>query len=241
MKGILYIVGAGLKADLITVRGLKIINKADIILYDRLIDIKLLKDYKGKKINVGKLPYSHSEQQSHINELIEKYLMKGQKVVRLKGGDSVIFSRALEEIEVAKKIGAKIEIVPGITSASVAITKIEGALTDRRFSSGVIFITGHSCKNDIEKSYNWHLLSELKLTIAIYMGAKNTAFIINNLVESGLPGETSVLIAEKLESKDEKTTLTRADKAVESLANVSFPVITIIGDVIKASGIMLDN
>ncbi|MDY6821132.1 MAG: uroporphyrinogen-III C-methyltransferase [Deferribacterota bacterium] len=233
MKGRLYLVGSGLKADLITIRGLNILKEADVVLYDRLIDRKLLDNCNCEKIDVGKHPYSHNRRQSEINLLIEKYLLEDKKVVRLKGGDPSIFSRVSEEIDVAKKLGCPIEVIPGVTAASVAASKILCSLTDRQYSSGTVFITGHRCKENLELLYNWKYLVELKLTIVIYMGVKNMLLIIDKLIENGLPLDTPLLIAEKLETSDEKIILTDLENSKNMFDDIGFPNITIIGNVLK--------
>lgn len=237
MKGCLYLIGAGLQRDHITIRGLDVLKTADVVLYDRLIDCNILKEVVGEMVDVGKLPYKHGMKQSGINELLRKYLLENKTVVRLKGGDTAIFARSIEEIEVAKEVGAHIEVIPGVTAASVAVSKILCSLTDRQTSSGVIFMTGHKCKGDLDNLYDWQALVKLNMTIVIYMGAKNMPFIINKLLQFGLNPETPVLIAEKLESVHEKILLTRAVAAKKHLANVENPVVTIVGEVLHYSTI----
>lgn len=241
MKGQLFLVGAGLRGDHLTIRGLNVLKTADVVLYDRLIDKKILKETHGKLIDVGKLPYKHGMKQKGINELLKKYLLENKKVVRLKGGDTAIFARSIEEVEVARIVGAVVEIIPGVTAASVAVSKILCSLTDRNTSSGVIFITGHKCVGELDELYDWQSLVRLNMTIVIYMGAKNMAFIINKLLEYGLKDDVPVLIAEKLDSSEEKIFLTKASDARDTLKGVENPVITIIGDVLYCSHIKSSN
>ena len=237
MKGYLYIVGAGLKSDQITIKGLNVLKKADVVLYDRLIDIEILQEVIGEIIDVGKLPYKHGTKQSGINELLKKYLLESKTVVRLKGGDTSIFARSIEEIEVAKDVNANVEIVPGVTAASVAVSKILCSLTDRQTSSGVIFITGHKCKGELDNLYDWQALVKLNMTVVIYMGAKNMPSIINKLLENGLNSEMPVLVAEKLESPEERIFITKAIAARKYLEIVENPVISIIGNILYFSNI----
>ena len=241
MKGYLYLVGAGLQRDHITIRGLNVLKAADVVLYDRLIDRKILHDINGEIIDVGKLPYKHGTKQSGINELLKKYLLENKRVVRLKGGDTSIFARSIEEIGIAKEVGANIEVIPGVTAASVAVSKILCSLTDRQTSSGVIFITGHKCVGELDDLYDWQALVKLNMTIVIYMGAKNMPFIIDKLLESGLKPEIPLLVAEKLETVDERIFLTKAIDARDPLEKVDNPVITIISEVLYYSNITLDN
>lgn len=241
MKGSLYLVGAGLQRDHITIRGLNLLKSADVVLYDRLVDKKLLQEIQGKIIDVGKLPYKHGMKQSGINELLKKYLLENKSVVRLKGGDTSIFARSIEEIDIAKEVGANIEIIPGVTAASVAVSKILCSLTERQTSSGVIFITGHKCVGELDSLYDWQALVKLDMTIVIYMGARNMSFIVKKLLENGLKSEIPVLVAEKLETVDERIILTNAIDARDHLEKVDNPVITIIGKVLYYSNITLDN
>jgi uroporphyrin-III C-methyltransferase len=232
MSGHLYLIGAGLKYEHISIRGYTVLKKADIILYDRLVDKNLLNLSNAEKIDVGKLPCEHGKQQNCINELLIKYLLEDKVVVRLKGGDTSIFARTLEEVEIAKSVRAKIEIVPGITAASVAVSKLMCSLTDRQTSSGVIFITGHKCQGDLEKLYDWDALVKLNMTIVVYMGAKNMPFIINKLIEHQMDKKIPVIIAEKLETSDEKIFLTTVGEAHQFLSKVENPAITLIGKVL---------
>jgi len=123
MKGHLFLVGAGLKGDHITMRGLNVLKSADVVLYDRLIDKKILSEVRGTLIDVGKLPYKHGMKQSGINELLKKYLLEIRLWWDWKEEIQQYFARAIEEVEVAMAVGAEVEIVPGVTAASVAVSK----------------------------------------------------------------------------------------------------------------------
>ena len=231
----LCIIGAGQKYDLITLRGLDCLKKADIVLYDRLIDKKILDFTNAEKIDVGKLPYKHGFKQVHINDTIKSFLLNDKHIVRLKGGDSTIFSRSIEEIKVARDVGASVEIIPGVTAASSTAARINCALTDRNLSSGVIFITGHQSLENLEKEYNWKAIVQLKMTIVIYMGIKNMGYIANRLIECSLSRETAALIAEKIEMENERLLFVTLDKIEETIKDkkVEFPAVVIIGDVLK--------
>lgn len=200
----LTIVGAGSAADLITVRGLRAIQQADVVMFDRLADEKLLLEATGRVVNVGKLPYSHSVKQEEINRMICEELTAGRHVVRLKGGDSTLFSRAVEEIAVARDIGVPCEIVPGVTTASAAVARVETTLTSRFTTSGVMFITGHTAAANLASAYDWSAIVKLGLTVVVYMGVKNMAAIARHLTEAGMSPETPVMIAENVETESER-------------------------------------
>jgi uroporphyrin-III C-methyltransferase len=166
MKKELIIVGAGLSAGSITADGIEAVRSADVVLYDRLTDEKLLKYAACECINVGKQPYhSNCVKQQDINGLITEHLEMDRRVVRLKGGDSAIFARSLEEAEAARLTGAQVKIIPGVTSASSLTARIEGALTDRRHAHGVMFITGHTKTDELDTVYNWRAIASLGFTI----------------------------------------------------------------------------
>ncbi|MDR2884013.1 MAG: uroporphyrinogen-III C-methyltransferase [Deferribacteraceae bacterium] len=219
-------VGGGQCADLITVRGLNRLQTADLILYDRLADEALLQGVAAEKVLVGKVPYRHSVSQEEINAILVANLQEGKTVVRLKGGDSLLFSRVAEEIAAARTVGAEIEIVPGVTTASTAMAKVESALTDREHASGVIFITGHS-KEGLLPAYDWAHIAKSKLTLVIYMGVKNIAAIVQALIDNGLSMDTPILAAESVGSTEERYTVSTVGEfnAVDGFATPSLFVI----------------
>ncbi|MGA1846285.1 uroporphyrinogen-III C-methyltransferase [Deferribacter abyssi] len=231
----LVIEGAGVGKDLITVKGLEKLKEADVILYDRLVDEKILQDLNCKKIFVGKTPYKPSCSQCQINSLIEKYLMEDKTVLRIKSGDASIYSRSLEEIDVARRCEAAIEIIPGVTTVSHLVAKIETALTARDVSSGVIFITGHKKEGELEQAYNWKALVDLNMSIVVYMGVKNFLIILKKLVENGLKETTPIAIGEKLEYPDEKILISTVGDVLKGGFKISYPSIMLIGEVVGYS------
>ncbi|ADR20005.1 uroporphyrinogen-III C-methyltransferase [Calditerrivibrio nitroreducens] len=231
----LILIGAGLNKDLMTLKGLNKLKEADIILYDRLVDNSLLEAVNCEKIFVGKTPYRPGCSQCEINSLIERALLENKTVVRIKGGDSSIYSRSLEEIEVARKCNALIEIVPGVTAASQFVAKLETALTARGISSGVIFITGHKKDVELNEAYNWKAIVDLKMTIVVYMGIKNFMKILKLLVENGLHEKTPIAIGEKLDFEDENIIVSDVENLLNSNFDIRFPAILLIGEVVKFS------
>lgn len=230
----LIIIGAGLGPESITVKGINELKRADIILYDRLLHPDILKFADGVDIvQVGKTPYKHCIRQDEINVLIKKYLSEDKVVARLKGGDSTVFARSIEEIEAAEELGAKVSIVPGVTSAATLSAKMRSALTDRRTASGVVFITGHPKNGEITETYNWQAMAALGLTIVIYMGVKNSEAIAGKLMENGMSASTRVLIGEKLETEDERLFECSLGNIAEFIAENSIenPATIVIGNI----------
>ena len=235
----LTLIGAGQKYDLITIRGLEALKTADVVLYDRLVDSALLDGLSCELVDVGKSPYKHGVRQEYINELIQKYLNEFDNVVRLKGGDSTVFSRGAEEIEIAEKMNAEVQIIPGVTAASSAVARIKANLTDRRHSSGVLFLTGHKSGEELETGFDWKAIAALNMTMAIYMGVKSLPKIAGLLIENGMDSATPVLIAEGVESSSErifKTTLSNVSKVCAD-NNIGYPAVTVVG---KALGQFAD-
>ncbi|UOD34951.1 uroporphyrinogen-III C-methyltransferase [Deferribacteraceae bacterium V6Fe1] len=237
----LIIIGAGLGDDLIALKGLHKLKEADLILYDRLVDNKLIESIDCEKIYVGKIPYKPSCSQCQINSLIEKALLENKTVVRLKSGDASIYSRSLEEIEIARKCNALVEIIPGITTISHFVAKIETALTARDVSSGVVFITGHKKDSELDKAYNWKAIVDLNMSIVVYMGVKNFLKILNSLVANGLNKNTPVAIGERLEYEDEQIIISNVDNLLCNKPKIKFPAIMLIGEVVRFSNLFSNS
>jgi uroporphyrin-III C-methyltransferase len=242
-KGMVYLIGAGPgDPDLITVKGLKILKEADLILYDSLINPQLLElpEIKNKeKIFVGKRKGQHSFSQEEINELLLRYARAGKIIVRLKGGDPFIFGRGGEELSYLKKHKIAIKVIPGITTASASSAVLQIPLTHRELGRSVIFITGYSSFNSEDETgfpdYNWKLLSDPTLTIVIYMGLYHLERIAQRLIEEGRNESTPVVIISKATLPEQKfirgTLKNIYQKSIEEKAE--YPSLIIIGEVIN--------
>ncbi|MEO6992572.1 MAG: uroporphyrinogen-III C-methyltransferase, partial [Lacunisphaera sp.] len=173
-KGFVWMVGAGPgAADLITVRGLNLLREAEAVVYDELANRDLLDNClpECELHSVGKRAGSHSASQGEINALLVALAKAGRKVVRLKGGDPMIFGRIGEEIEALRTAGLPFEIVPGVTAATASGAVAELPLTHRDYSSAVIFITGHQCAANTS-ALDWSALAKLRATLCFYMGVR---------------------------------------------------------------------
>jgi uroporphyrin-III C-methyltransferase/precorrin-2 dehydrogenase/sirohydrochlorin ferrochelatase/uroporphyrin-III C-methyltransferase len=179
---LVYIVGAGPgDPDLLTVKALRLIQQADVVVYDRLISqaILALIPAGSKRIFVGKETGKHHMGQDEINALLVKLAITGRSVVRLKGGDPFIFGRGSEEAMYLANHGVSFEVVPGITSASACTAYAGIPLTHRGVVSGVTFVTGH-CRSDKPLDLNWEKLADPGSTLVIYMGLANLQQIAPN-------------------------------------------------------------
>ncbi|MFB0554105.1 MAG: uroporphyrinogen-III C-methyltransferase [Phycisphaerae bacterium] len=196
-NGFVYLVGAGPgRADLITVRGAEVLKKADCIIYDKLANPALLRFARADAeiIHVPKRTGGASVTQEEINKLLLEKASGGRTVVRLKGGDPCIFGRAAEELAVLIEHGIGFEIVPGIT-AGIAVASYAGIiLTDREYSSQVVFVTGQEKQGKQKSNIDWHLLAKFSGTIVFYMGVGNLSFIAKRLIDNGMAADTPAAV-----------------------------------------------
>jgi len=196
-KGFVYLVGAGPgRADLITVRGAEILQKADCIIYDKLANPALLKFARkdAEIIHVPKRIGDGSFTQQEINKLLLEKASSGKTVVRLKGGDPGIFGRCAEEIAILADAGIGFEIVPGVTAAIAAAEYAGILLTDRQHCSQVVFVTGQEAKGKEKSSIDWHLLAKFSGTIVFYMAMGTLDLIAKKLIENGMDENTPVAV-----------------------------------------------
>lgn len=233
--GKVYLVGAGPgDPGLLTVRGLELLRKAEVVVYDRLVNPTLLEEVppEASRIFVGKLTGFHSLPQEQINDILIAHAKGGLLVVRLKGGDPFVFGRGGEEAEALFEAGIPFEVVPGVSSA-VAVPAYAGIpLTHRRHSSSFAVITGHeACK--AESSVDWGSLATVVDTLVVLMGLKNLPLIVAKLLSHGRPPKTPVaLIRWGTTELQETITGTLADIADKALL-LKPPVVVVIGEVVR--------
>lgn len=235
--GKVYIVGAGPgDPDLITVKGLRAIKEADVILYDRLINKQLLTYARpdAELIFVGKLPNYHGVIQDRINTLLVEHGKKEKVVTRLKGGDPFVFGRGAEEAEVLAEAGVPFEIVPGITSGIAAPAYAGIPVTHRDHSSSFAIVTGHM-REGKDDSIKWESLATGIDTLAIYMGVGNLPYICKQLTKHGKPADTPVALIHWGTTDVQKTVTGTLDTIVEMVQQekVENPSMIVIGEVVK--------
>jgi uroporphyrinogen III methyltransferase/synthase len=196
-KGKVYLVGAGpSRADLITVRGADLLKTADCIIYDKLANPALLKFARtdAELIPVPKRIGPGSATQDQINKLLVEKAKLGLTVIRLKGGDPGIFGRTGQELSALTKAGIDFEIVPGVTAAIAAAEFTGIILTDRNYSSQVVFITGREAEGKQKSNIDWDLLAKFTGTIVFYMAMENLEFIAGQLIKNGMKEETPAAV-----------------------------------------------
>jgi uroporphyrin-III C-methyltransferase len=196
--GKVFFVGAGPgEAALITVKGLRILQQADIILHDRLVAAELLGYAKAgaEIIYVGKECKGRSVPQSETSQLIVDAAMRGLNIVRLKGGDISFFSNIFHELEAVSKAGIAYEIVPGVTSASACGAYAGIPLTARGYADAVRFLTLH--RTDVLKEKDWDELAANEDTLVWYMSGNNAVEVVQQLMAHGKPGDTPIAVIEQ--------------------------------------------
>ncbi|WP_347549584.1 uroporphyrinogen-III C-methyltransferase [Pseudalkalibacillus hwajinpoensis] len=235
--GKVYLVGAGPgDIDLITVKGLKCIEKADVILYDRLINKDLL-DYAKEDVELiycGKLPNYHTLKQETINRFLVKHALKGKVVTRLKGGDPFVYGRGGEEAEALANHGIPFEIVPGITSGIAASAYAGIPVTHRELSSTFAFVTGHR-KEGEEEELRWESLAKGIDTLAIYMGVKNLPYICSMLRKYGKKKDTPVALIHWGTTQTQQTVTGTLESITEEVekARIQNPSMIVVGEVVN--------
>lgn len=237
-KGRVYLVGAGPgDPKLISVRGMEAIQKADVIVYDRLANPRLLKHRRpeAELIFVGKLPDKHILKQEDINQLLVDLALQGKVVTRLKGGDPSVFGRVGEEAELLADNDVIFDIIPGITS-SIAVPAYAGIpVTHRDFTSSFAIITGHEYPNKTYSSLDWEHLAKAIGTMVFLMGVANLEQICRELIRCGKPPEMPVALVRWGTWADQQTitgTLADITEKVRE-ANFKSPAVIIVGEVVK--------
>jgi len=236
--GKVYLVGAGPgDAKLITVRGLELIQKADVIIYDFLVNKKLLSFAKPEAeiLYVGKQASHHELPQKDINTLIVNKAKDNDIVVRLKGGDPFIFGRGGEEAQILAKYNIPFEVVPGITSA-ISVPAYAGIpLTHRDFASSVAFITGHEDEKKAESSIRWDELATGPETLVFLMGVKNLKTIPERLIAGGRDPDTQACLIQWGTFPKQKVVTGRLCEIdiIAKKAGIRPPAIFLVGNVVN--------
>lgn len=238
MSGTVYLVGAGPgDPKLITIRAVELIKKADVVLYDRLVSKKIISmiPKKAQKFYVGREVGDDYKHQNTTNQLMVQYAKSNKNVVRLKGGDPFIFGRGGEEAEYLRRNKIKFEIVPGITSGIGAAVYSGIPLTHRKYSSSVVFVTGHEDPQKKKDRVKWKKIAGSAETIVIMMGLSRIGIISKELILGGLGKNTPVAVIQNGTSENQKMvvgTLTNIAQKIKKY-KIMPPSIIIIGDVVK--------
>ena len=232
-----YLVGAGPgDPELLTVKALRLIQQADVIVYDRLVSAEILGliPHGTKKIYVGKAPGKHHMDQDDINGLLVNLATSNHFIVRLKGGDPFIFGRGSEEAMYLIQHGISFEYVPGITSASACSAYAGIPLTHRGIASSVRLITGR-CRADQSLDLNWDSLADPDTTLVFYMGLASLPQLRQQLIDAGLPADTPAAAVENGTTHKQRLCISTLDKLADDIQtmNIQSPALMIIGKVVQ--------
>ena len=234
-----YLVGTGPgDPELLTVKALRLIQEADVIVYDRLVSEEIMQQVPHgiPRIYVGKKTGQHTFVQKEINQLLVKLANSNRAVVRLKGGDPFIFGRGSEEAMELARNNICFEVVPGITAASACSTYAGIPLTHRGLANNVQIITGHAQDNG-KLEFDWQALCKPKTTIVIYMGLANLNDITRSLINAGLAADTPAAAIENGSTHRQRSCTATLSTLDRRIAEYDFraPIMIVIGDVVCLS------
>ncbi len=235
-KGRVFLVGAGPgDPGLLTLRGKQCLERADVVLYDRLVSsgVLSLSSSNAEKLYVGKERENHAVRQNEINELMVERAIAGQTVVRLKGGDPFVFGRGGEEAEVLRQEGIKFEVVPGVSSAIAAPAYAGIPITYREVATGFHVVTGHECVASPKTP--WPLFASQTQTLVILMGLSHLAEIVVNLLDHGRSPKTPVALIRWATTARQETVFGTLTDIVGTAQKTGIepPVVIVVGEVVQ--------
>jgi uroporphyrin-III C-methyltransferase / precorrin-2 dehydrogenase / sirohydrochlorin ferrochelatase len=234
--GEVYLVGAGPgEPDLLTLRALKLMKRADVALYDNLIspEVLALLPKRTRRVYVGKQRANHTMRQEEINALLVELAQAGKRVLRLKGGDPFVFGRGGEEIDTLSAQGIRFEVVPGITAALGAAAYAGIPLTHRDHAQSCVFVTGHLKDGSVD--LDWPALARPRQTIVVYMGLLSLPLVCRKLIGHGLPPDTGAAVVQQGTTRSQRVVAgtLKTLPGLVAKAKPHAPTLIIVGNVVR--------
>jgi uroporphyrin-III C-methyltransferase len=236
--GKVYLVGAGPgDPGLLTVKAERLLTQAEVVIYDALVSpgILALIPPSAEVINAGKRMGRHSLLQTETTQLLIDKAREFPTVVRLKGGDPFVFGRGGEELADLVAAGIEVEVVPGVTAGIAAPAYAQIPLTHRDYSSSITFVTGHESAGKYRPAVNWGAIAQSAETIVIYMGVHNLPYIVDQLQQGGLSGDTPIALIRWGTTAAQEELIATLDSIETALKDRDFgaPAIIVIGRVVN--------